>query len=155
MEKKPWISPRGEEVLIRVIAWLKQGAPTLVNLNINGFNMCVGIEYDPAHPDCGTTCCMAGAVCQFDKPFDIAAIAATRLQFPELKQEIGWWGHEDSSVFGRAMNILGIEEEIAEELFQPADGFPDAGDITAKFAASVAEHFLLTGKVDWTHTAED
>lgn len=128
---KEWISEKGEEMLTYVAEWLESGAPHVDD--VLGFDMNVGVMRDC----CGTVCCIAGAVCQFFKPFDL-------------------WGEENGSeaifygeggVFVQAQEMLGVSDENADKLFTP--GKVDWESVTPEDAAKVIRHFIATGEVNW------
>lgn len=119
------------ERLIRVRDWLRQGAPPIPCCNVEAFSMAAGIEsnspsWDGTLPDCGTTCCIAGAVVAFNQ-------ANTYLpDFP--------W----SDVSRRAHAPI-VEREL-HELFAEhlqVDGIPP------HHAADVIDHYIDTHTVDW------
>jgi hypothetical protein len=139
---KVWISPKGEETLRKVANWLEAGAPILMHEKINGFNMCVAIEFNPDNPDCGSVCCIAGAVCQMVQPFDLNTCERSEKYAGGLAS-VSYYAPE--GVFKTASTILDITEDDADELFCPAK----LEGITAEYAAKVVHHFIETGKVDW------
>jgi hypothetical protein len=116
-------------VLMPVIEWLEAGASYMPSVGVDRFDMIVGIERDP---DCGTTCCIAGAICQFNAPF-------------ELTKTYEWisWGDVEE----RARGFLEIGDKEAHELFvKKAD---EDLNVRPEQAAIVLRHFLKTGEVDW------
>jgi hypothetical protein len=136
-----FISEVGRQRLEIVAKWLEAGAPHVDEKGIVSFNMNVGIKYG----DCGTTCCIAGAVCQFSKPFVASDIDCIEQGFYSLDPEYG--------VLGRAIDLLGISRLDADKLFTP-DVVDEDGDwkhITPAQAATTIRKYLATGAVDWSH----
>lgn len=128
---KQWISEKGEEMLTYVAEWLESGAPHTDG--VLGFYMDVGVMRD----GCGTVCCIAGAVCQFFKPFDLSG--------EESGAEAYFYG--ENGVFVRAQEMLGMNEDDAGKLFTPRG--VDWENVTPEHAAKVIRHFIATGEVNW------
>lgn len=120
------ISPEGRERLVPVIKWLERGAPH--EKGVAGFDMGVGV----LHTQCGAVCCIAGALCQFNHPFN-------------GRYNMGEEEHWDT-VVGQAIYLLGVSVGTARELFRP-EGIND--HITPTIAAATLRHFLATGEIDW------
>lgn len=129
------MSVDGVIALQRVARWLEAGAPH-VDVNgreIDAFDMTKGIE----RADCGTACCIAGALVQFDND------PATEFT--------GYW----SDVLDDARRISGITNaEDASELFGLDDSAFYANErrfrgVKPEQAAKVIRHFIRTGVVDW------
>ncbi len=54
-----------------------------------------------------------------------------------------------------ARQLLGVPEDLVEELFEPWNIHPyrpEPEDITPKMAADVLKNWALTGKVEWPDT---
>ena len=83
---------------------------------------------------CGAVCCIAGAVCQFNDPFDL-----------EGKEGEIQWG-KNGGVFQRAVALLGITNTLARRMFHPNE---DNGPITAAIAVATLREFLATGELNW------
>ena len=138
--------------LDRVAKWLEAGAPhtaTPGGIPVTGFDMSRGVAIDA--DACGTVCCIAGAVCQFEGVTN--AEVADMLAADEGNwRELSWWGLGGVAV--QAQEILGLTSEQAESLFTP-DGYADAETdaeyrpLTAALAARVIRHLIATGDVNW------
>lgn len=125
------------KVLQPVLDWLKAGGHHVPEAKINGFDMSewFHVETKQGEP-CGSVCCIAGAVCQFNEPF------------PLDKYPYG------ETVLARAERLLQLEEEKAWKLFCP----DDAGCltyVTPEQAVRVVENFMETGEVDWSEAAKE
>ena len=134
------ISEQGRKALVTVAQWLEAGAPHIKLDNgwqVDHFAMDTVIDVDPW---CGTSCCIAGAVCQFE-----GLGAEARMDDGEL----GWVGEHGG--FELASNFLGIGEDEAHQLFEPWNHFggDDESFNSAARGAAVIRHFLATGEVDW------
>jgi hypothetical protein len=83
---------------------------------------------------CGTVACIGGWT-----ELLFAAPAAS-----------GWYGH-------KAPSLLGLSQEDAQELFYPhaLEDSLEWNQITNAQAVRVIDHFLATGKVDWTIILEE
>ncbi|MNZ73019.1 hypothetical protein D3C78_914180 [compost metagenome] len=144
-----FITEEGRKRLERVAVWLENGAKHIVVEKdgtpvgiISGFDMKEGIVRD----DCGTVCCIAGAVCQFEDFDGDAQMGHPVVSF-----------HAD--VFPTAVKLLGISQKDARALFTPRLDYNDAslseeltrqwGMIYPEAAARVIRHYLATGEVDW------
>jgi len=123
-----FITIEGRNHLEGVAQWLEAGAPHVEDKFVDGFNMSTGIEND----GCGTTCCIAGAVVQFHRPTNLDNYEFAN--WPSVEQE--------------AIKLLGISDEVAEELFNsPYDS--EVAPVTPEIAAKVIRNFLASGVVDW------
>lgn len=137
--------------LDRVAKWLEAGAPHTATPNgppVTGFDMSRGVAIDSA--GCGTVCCIAGAVCQFEGVTNAEAV--DMLASAEGNwHELGWWGAH--GVAGQAQEILGLTSEQADSLFTPVgynyDKWDDYRPLTAALAARVIRHLIATGDVNW------
>lgn len=136
------LQERRERLLKPVIQWLKDGAPHVKDKQIGAFDMSAGVDCDEtkALAACGTTCCIAGAVCQFNEPFEIT------------KSHAGWYNSPEwPEVASRARGLLGLRYREANLLFVTYSH--DWLKVEPTEAAAVLENFLQTGEVDWEVTA--
>lgn len=142
----PYVSPKGRNALEKVAEWLEAGAPHKAlpeGLQVDSFNMSYSIEVN----DCGTSCCIAGAVCQFealgvDHRFDDGSL--------------GWAGK--NGVMELAGAFLGMELADQVKLFEPWNHFShwDNEEFNAPArGAAVIRHFLETGEVNWDRFNSD
>jgi hypothetical protein len=152
------MNEQGKKALIRVAEWLEAGAPHVVikeGQAIAEFNMNYGGEY--IEDACGTACCIAGALVQFEglmQPDDDGAIEF----FSEDAEDVD---EDDERQLGAgevAQNFLGITETQADKLFMPFQHFEY--EISQEFsrparAAAVVRHFLETDEVSWDLFDED
>ena len=134
------VSPQGYKSLEAVARWLEAGAPHLeldTGLTVDRFQM---DEVVLVSDSCGTSCCIAGAVCQFQ-----GLGMATR----NIDGGLDWFG--DEGAFNLATTHLGISEEDAHRMFEPWNHFygDDESFNSAARGAAVIRHFLLTGQVEW------
>lgn len=135
--------------LDRVAKWLEAGAPhttTPGGIPVTGFDMSRGVAIDDG--GCGTVCCIAGAVCQFEGVTN-AEVAGMLAAGPTQWRELIWWG-----IAIQAQEILGLTSEQADSLFTPSgynsDEWEDAyRPLTAALAARVIRHLIATGDVNW------
>lgn len=139
-----FISEDGRKRLEHVALWLEAGAPhvKVEGQAIDGFNMSYGVYVSAK---CGTVCCIAGAVCQFNHPFsmdDYEDGYDNRVDGIEAP----FWPNSGDGVFFRAIELLEISEDDAETLFTPEIPY---SLITADDAAKTIRKFLETGVVDW------
>ena len=137
------LNPEAEARLVEVIQWLERGAPheTHHGQVVRGFEMDFGVvRVDEG--GCGAVCCIAGAICQFNEPFQLSDLYD--------ESEVDWRGSE--GVMARAMDMLGVSYEIADKLFRQS-GSND--HITPAVAARTLRHFLDTGDVVWPDAPED
>lgn len=130
-----FISVDGRQRLEGVAKWLESGAPHISKDGEITFDLSVGVQ----KTECGTACCIAGAVCQFNQPFEVDHLDAWD------NDEILFYG--EGSVLERATSLLGISEEDANQLFTPEDVCWD--EVTADEAAKVIRNYLATGVVDY------
>lgn len=146
------MNEQGKKALVKIAEWLEAGAPHVVikeGQTIAEFNMNYGGEY--IEEACGTACCIAGAVVQFED-----------LMQPDEDGTIGFFSTDPDDIdedeereLGAgevAQNFLGITEAEADRLFMPFHSF--SYENSAEFsqparAAAVVRHFIETGEVDW------
>lgn len=128
------------ESLTRVAEWLEAGAPHRRSDGrvVHGFNMSHGVGTE----DCGTTCCIAGAVCQFEG-----------LGVLSYDGEMNFFGDTDGAGTLAAKH-MGLSDEVASRLFMPFDHWVTEGAGVSvsdpEAAAKVVRHYLATGQVDWS-----
>jgi hypothetical protein len=137
--------------LVRVAEWLEAGAPTVGKLA--GFNMADTIEYAPfssatqndgrhMEHQCGTICCIAGAVVQFELQ-EIYGEMADNDDAVMVKHEfvVG------KSILTTAADIIGIDDDTADRLFVPAG--VSLHNATPEQGATVIRELIATGEVNW------
>lgn len=138
--------------LDRVAVWLEAGAPhtaTPGGIPVTGFDMSRGVAIDGK--GCGTVCCIAGAVCQFEGVTN-AEVADMLATGEGNWRELGWWG--TGGVAMQAQEILGLTSEQADSLFTPIGYNSDEWEddyrpLPAALAARVIRHLIATGDVNW------
>lgn len=141
------LTKHGRAALEKVARWLEDGAPHVDlegGLKLDRFNMSRTVHTT----DCGTSCCIAGAICQFEM-----------LGKRQFKKEMPWLGDEGAAAL--VTEYLGLDLEDDEttwgKLFCPWEHF-DGPDYTFNHparGAAVIRHFLATGEVDWDLFKED
>lgn len=117
------------EYLQPVLDWLEAGAPH----KTTGFGFNMG-HFNLNDHTCGTVCCIAGAVQQFNK-----------LPEPNTGDAI-----EDCRVIAKA---IGLTAEQASVLFM-ADGYCHSShefmaDVPPEEAARTLRRFMETGEIEW------
>lgn len=124
------------ELFAPVLAWLKAGAPHTKDRNIffnmNHFALKGTPNPDPDTNHCGTACCIAGAVNQFNK------LGVTIEDSIEACYAIG---HQ-----------IGMTADQIENLFfGEVAGYRDyyLEDIPPALAADMLEQFIATGYAPW------
>ncbi|ATN92850.1 hypothetical protein QGX11_gp087 [Pseudomonas phage PPSC2] len=137
------------ESLIKVAEWLEDGAKH-VELDsghkLDGFD----IEHSiTSYGDCGTACCIAGALVQFQNLVKLEQAVSNQTDFFDTEGEEG---EVVEGVMTLAKNHLGIEHTDAEKLFLPWDHF--GSETFHEFsdpdrAAKVIRHYIETGAVNW------
>lgn len=136
------LTPHGRKALEKVAKWLEAGAPRMVTKSgreLGVFDMNYGIA--PPHEatgHCGTACCIAGAVCQFE-------------QLVEL-DDGGAYFHGDRGVGATARDFLGLSEQDANRLFVPwtEEGAEEATEhYDHVLAGAVIRGLLNDGVIDW------
>jgi hypothetical protein len=140
------VSEQGRNALVKVAEWLEAGAPhvSLDNgLRVDSFAMDTVVD---VQPDCGTSCCIAGAVCQFE---------GLGIDQRTWDGELYWTG--ENGGFELATGFLDIEEDAAHRLFEPWNHFSggDEDFNAAPRGAAVIRYFLETGEVDWDGFNDD
>lgn len=146
------ISDQGVKALEKVITWLEAGAPHVkiaegVEIDVFDMECSVETEYDLGDT-CGTACCIAGAVCQFEM---------LGMDKRDKDNSLTW---SLMSGFGEGVleittEYLDISEEDADQLFMPFDFCiePEVYN-NPKHAAKVVRKFIDTGIVDWELSEE-
>jgi hypothetical protein len=139
--------PTGKKrkALERVARWLEAGAPHRDDNGVetHGFNMSFAVatgEYGHGVDlgnNCGTVCCIAGAVCQFQ-----------RIPFADF----GGFFSANSGPGTVAQEYLGLSDSEARYLFMPFDYHESHGmDYTPAMGAATIRNFLHTGDVVWEY----
>jgi hypothetical protein len=156
-----FISVVGRKRLERVAEWLEAGAPHVrlddhgVMREFKGFDMSTTAT-------CGSACCIAGAICQFERPYsleDFAAHGSHRAGGMEFFDDYP----EFQGVMPRAIELLGISNRDAYKLFVPTglDADLDMGGMELDALTDPAEgarvirHYLETGEVIWDAIARE
>jgi hypothetical protein len=137
------LTVNGKKALIKVAEWLEQGAPH-VDLNgrrIDRFDM----EFAVTEMSCGTACCIAGAICQFEN-----------LGVIDEDGDMKFRG--ETGAGSLAQKLLGISYSEAGKLFEPWDHF--TYDSFTQFsevgvAAKTIRNFIETGVVHWDIESDD
>lgn len=127
---------KGKQALIDVAVWLEAGAPHVGDLV--GFDLSVGVDLQ--QNSCGTVCCIAGALVQFNEP--VTEKLKAQVAEDDYNTEYNW-----STIFQRGMEIAGLDEGQASALFEP--DVWDRADITPAEAAKVIRHYVNTDEVNW------
>ena len=161
------VSEQGRKALIEVAEWLERGAPHVRisgTFDIHHFDMEYSVEPDHYSEElntCGTACCIAGAVCQFnmlggekERTENGALPFFGNYTWDEMKGEVV---PTTKGALDLATEHLGLSDQAAQELFVPwehfdlhYDAFEDLGVYSdTKLAAKVVRNFLATGVVDW------
>lgn len=133
---------KGKQALIGVAEWLEAGAPHVGD--VAGFDLSVGVQM--ADPACGTVCCIAGALVQFNEPVTEKLIS--QIDYDDDDTEYNW-----GTIFDKGMEIAGLTEDQAGELFEPSDF--NRSEIKPEQAAKVIRHYLSKGVVNWDVIYED
>lgn len=145
------LTPHGRAALEKVARWLEDGAPHVSlegGLKLDRFNMSRTVRTT----ECGTSCCIAGAVCQFEG-------LGLSLFSREMGREMPW--HGEGGAAQLVVEYLGLDLEDDEtlwgKLFCPWEHFdgPDWSFNAPARGAAVIRHFLATGEVDWDLFNED
>lgn len=156
------LSEQGIAALTRVAEWLEAGAPHVqVNddIEIGHFNMEYAVVSDPDDGGCGTACCIAGAVCQFEmlgmnersSDGDLEWNLPYRDEDGEIDED-----EDRGGAFFLAADYLGMSYDDAEDMFSP---FSDGLDVhvykNPAIAALVVRHFIETGEVKWVYISDE
>ncbi len=142
------ISAQGVKALEKVITWLEAGAPHVkiaegVEIDVFDMEYSIDTEHDLGDT-CGTACCIAGAVCQFEM---------LGMDKRSKDNSLAWYF--STEVLKITTEYLGISEEDAGALFLPFDYDiePEVYN-NPKHAAKVVRKFIDTGIVDWELSEE-
>jgi hypothetical protein len=135
------LSVEAYAALDKVATWLEAGAPhtsTAAGREIAEFDMQLGVV---PQDSCGTACCIAGAVVQFEN-----------LGNPDNTGWIPFHGYD--GVGQLAKDALELNYDQSQSLFLPWNDFVGEGVQESDFsdpalAALVVRHFMKTGVVDW------
>lgn len=146
-----FINEKGRKALEGVAEWLDSGAPHVTidenaNLVIDHFNMEFSVDADYSEyvdGSCGTACCIAGAVVQFEKMC---------MDSRNNRGEVEWHIVENAVITEFDMDL-----NRAMELFLPWEYFdlPDYLYNNPKVASKVIRTYLATGQVDWDAAARE
>lgn len=149
-----FISTQGRKALDQVATWLENGAPhvDIDGRRIDDFNM----KYAVNEGSCGTSCCVAGAVVQFEK---LGVLHDGDIYFDEDP-------YNDSGAGKLAQDYLGINDKDARALFLPwdndelVDKHPHLCHNASPFsdtavAAKTIRNYLATGDIDWVAAGLD
>ena len=148
------ISEQGVKALEKVITWLEAGAPHVEiakGIEIDVFDMEYAVAPDTEYGAgyCGTACCIAGAVCQFEM---------LGMDKRDKDNSLPWYSSLRDDIIGVlevTTEYLGISEKDAEPLFIPFDyGIEPEVYNNPKHAAKVVRKFIDTGIVDWELSGE-
>lgn len=134
------LTVHGRKALVAVAEWLEAGAPHKVlgnGLEVTTFDMEKVVSVDPA---CGTSCCIAGALCQFE---------GLGLKYRKHGGNLEWMGSDGAKSL--AGDHLGLRYQQRNELFEPWNHFYGDSESfnSAARGAAVIRHLLETGEVDW------
>jgi hypothetical protein len=124
---------KARRILGRVLRWLEAGAPHVDSKGrvVDGFDMGYAVEVG----DCGTVCCIAGAVCQFEGLGELTD-----------RGEMDYFRQSEPL----AVEALGIPYKEARALFMPFDKYDvEAVELTPAVAARTLLHYIRTGQVVW------
>ena len=141
------LTPHGRAALEKVARWLEDGAPHVEpnpGMMLDRFNMSRTVHTT----DCGTSCCIAGAICQFEG-----------LGVREYMREMPWLGDDGAAAL--VVDYIGLDldddEDTLGKIFVPWEHFegPDWTFNAPARGAAVIRHFLETGEVDWDLFNED
>lgn len=132
-----YVNKRGRRALVKVAEWLEAGAPHVdaKGRHLDEFDM----NYTVADGSCGTMCCIAGAIYQFEHL-------------------------TGSNVTACAGDYAGLSSENAFNLFFPwerlSQEYPALDDNAKPFsdkavAARTIRTFLETGEIDWIGSGLD
>jgi hypothetical protein len=127
------------ERLDEIASWLEDGAPH--RGKVHEFNM---VRFIKPINECGTACCIAGVAVQFH-----------RKKMRKKQYEDQFDGYSNSiPVFAKAKNLLGLTEDVADQLFAMSNTEYFLEDVDPAWAARCIRNLIETGKVDWDSTRE-
>ena len=163
MEFTPIIVPltnEGKKALAKVAEWLEDGAPHVrvseEGRRLDNFDMEYGVIHNNS---CGTSCCVAGAICQFeglgslkgnDLPFfgdNGASKYATMLLLGKVYPD---------ETFSGISGPKDLDALFCPWLyFEPKDGDNDcAAYSNTSDAAKVIRHYIATNEINWEITGK-
>lgn len=142
-----FISVQGRKALEKVADWLERGAP---HVDVNGRSLDnFDMNFAVMTGGCGTSCCVAGAVVQFEGLGTLREDGS--LLFDSNRSQTG--------ADELATEFLGISETDAQRLFMPweNDEFVTNNYLESNakpfsdiaVAAKVIRTYLATGEIDW------
>lgn len=139
---------KGIDALVRVAEWLELGAPHVEiskGFEISEFDMETVVSSNGN--DCGTACCIAGAICQFEM---------LGLDKRDASGNLEWNNPEGTEgAFYMVRDFLGMEDLQAHKLFEPFNIDIEPFEYNnPKIAAKVIRTFIKTGVVDWDAAAD-
>lgn len=142
------MNKQGIDALVRVAEWLEAGAPHVEiakGFEVSDFDM--ELVVDKYANDCGTACCIAGAVCQFEM---------LGVDKRDGDGSLIWSNPEGTEgAFFMVRDFLGMEDSDAHELFEPFDTDIEPFEYNnPKIAAKVIRTFISTGVVNWDAAAD-
>lgn len=160
MGYKVEINEAGKKALARVAKWLEDGAPHVITDNLGRVLSSFNMEYGVDNTECGTACCIAGAVVQFEglgnlnednsMPF-FRSWGADGVEV-EFNRLCGL--PEDSSALApltlpwEYFDVIMTDEEeqdIDDFVISESSFFSDT-----KAAAATIRHLIATGEIDWS-----
>ena len=127
------LTPR--ERLIEVAEWLE--AKTPMKAGVNDFDMRHWVEQN----ECGTSCCLAGAIVQFDQ----AAKGLNTLTDGDVSEISEGAANEYCEIGDYAGDLCGLNPAEAQSLFR------ENMDATPADAAVTIRRYLSTGKLYWDY----
>lgn len=143
------MNKQGKQALIKVAEWLEDGAQH-VELDSGHKLDSFDIEHSiTSFAGCGTACCIAGALVQFENLVDLGLATSNQTQFFDEEDEDG---ELVPGVMTLAKDYLEIEHTDAQKLFLPWDHF--GSETFQEFsdperASKVIRHYLESGEVNW------
>ena len=131
------LAPR--ERLIEVAEWLE--AKTPVKAGVNEFDMTHWVQQN----ECGTSCCLAGAIVQFDQ----AAKGLNTLTDGDVSEISEGAANEYCEIGDYAGDLCGLSPAEARTLFC------EHTSATAPEAITTIRRYLDTGKLYWDHNGKN
>lgn len=137
------------EKLMRVVEWLEAGVPVvdkMVGFNMAGIIEPAGIYYAVQNdgseyfPECGTVCCIAGALVQFEMQDRLGQMA----DCDDEAYDAGFV--VNNSIIETGSLLADIDGDTGIRLFIPNI---DLGRATPAEAAKVLRNFIESGKITW------
>lgn len=163
MKLSPIVVPltdKGKKALVKVAEWLEAGAPHVriseEGRRLDSFDM----EYGVIHSNsCGTSCCVAGAICQFE---ELGRLKGMDLSF---FGDNGVAKYATMLLLGKdypdgTFSVISGPRDLDALFcpwyhFAPIDGENEceAYNNTAD-AAKVIRHYIATNEIDWAITGK-